>query len=731
MRSALSGPVMGLSIGLFGVILGILPGSASWEEDIGLGLLFRMRGPLAPPPEVVLIALDGNTGQRLELSDEITRWPRSVYIRLLERLQDAGAAVIVFDIFFRRAQARDGDRALAAAIRRAGNVLLVGNLEQEVLDTPAGSHGWVEIERLRTPVPAFTEAAALVAPFVLPKVPIKVSRFWTFHGANEIASLPAAALELYAQTQGIDLQQLLQRADPARFARLSNGQPDPGNRRDIPGLRTVLRNDAKLRNKLQQDLSQADDPGLTAQQRKILQALLGLYGEQDYPYLNFYGPPHSLVSIPLHELLTGSAELSRRLQGKAVFVGYADRYQPKQKDGFYTVFSRADGLDLSGVEIAATAFANLLRQETVRPPSLVRKLGILLGYGMLLTLLLRLLAGLRGIALGLLLASGYSILVYHLFGSAQLWLPWFIPLVVQTPLAMLGVALWRYREAHLGRQRLRQAFGYYLPSEVVDRLAQEAGPALASGESGFGVCLASDAEQYTQLAESLSPDQLQPLLNRYYELLFKPVRARGGTISDVVGDAMMAIWSAPAADAALRHKACEAALEIREAIAHADQKSLLHTRLGLHAGELVMSHVGAMDHYEYRAVGDIVNTAARIENLNKRLQTSVLASAAVVEGLDGFIFRDLGLFHLKGKRQALKIYEVVARAGDLSAEMRELLERFAAALAVWQAGDRHAARQAFQVLHQAYPADGPTGYYLSLFTAEPEEPPTSGPSLDH
>jgi adenylate cyclase len=139
-----------------------------------------------------------------------------------------------------------------------------------------------------------------------------------------------------------------------------------------------------------------------------------------------------------------------------------------------------------------------------------------------------------------------------------------------------------------------------------------------------------------------------------------------------------------------------------------------------------MSHVGAMDHYEYRAVGDIVNTAARIENLNKRLQTSVLASEAVVEGLEGFILRDLGYFHLKGKRQALKIFEILAKAGDIGAHTEELLRRFPPALAAWQAGDRRAARLAFQALHEAYPADGPTVYYLSLASIDVDDLLTPG-----
>jgi len=726
MRNAMTGLGLGLTIGLLGVLLASLPAASGWEEEIGLDLLFRLRGAQTPPPEVVLVALDGDSGRRLGLSDELTRWPRSVYVRLLERLRSAGATVIVFDIYFKRSRDPVQDRRLASAMRRAGNVILVGYLEREVLELGEAGPGGVEIERLRPPVQALAEAAAAVAPFVLPKVPVKVSRFWTFHGANELASLPAAALEHWTAADRERLYDLMQRTLARDADRLPALEPETDRQHALPAIRTLLRADPRLRVALQQALRSADGSAMPEPARLRLEALLALYGDQVRPYLNFYGPPGSLTRIPLHEVLQAPRDQLQRLQGKVVFVGYADRYQPKQKDGFYTVFSQADGLDLSGVEIAATAFANLLHRETIRPLGSAAKLSILLGYGILLTLLLRLLPGLGGLALGLLAALGYFALVYGLFSTTRHWLPWFIPLVLQTPLAVLGVAVWRYREAHLGRQRLRQVFGYYLPGEVVDRLAEQTGPALAPGESAFGVCLASDAEQYTRLAESMPPEALKALLNRYYELLFTPVRSRGGTISDVVGDAMMAIWSAPGPDASIRRRACEAALEIRRAVAATDMQPVLRTRIGLHAGELMMSHVGAMDHYEYRAVGDIVNTAARIENLNKLLQTRVLASESMVEGLDGFVFRELGWFLLKGKRRALKVYEVVAEAGALDPELHELLERFAAALRIWQQGDRQRARQAFQALHQDYPTDGPTGYYLSLFT--PYTAPRQGPA---
>ena len=85
------------------------------------------------------------------------------------------------------------------------------------------------------------------------------------------------------------------------------------------------------------------------------------------------------------------------------------------------------------------------------------------------------------------------------------------------------------------------------------------------------------------------------------------------------------------------------------------------TRIGLHSGRMVLGHVGAMDHYEYRAVGDIVNTAARIEGLNKRFRTRILASDDVLVGLDDFLTRRLGTFVLAGKSKPLVIHELICR----------------------------------------------------------------------
>ena len=125
-------------------------------------------------------------------------------------------------------------------------------------------------------------------------------------------------------------------------------------------------------------------------------------------------------------------------------------------------------------------------------------------------------------------------------------------------------------------------------------------------------------------------------MNRYYAVLFEPVKRHGGLVQDVVGDSMLAIWATTEPDASLRNRACLAALDIAAAVDrfNADSGRLaLPTRIGLHSGRLLLGSVGAMDHYEYRAVGDIVNTATRLEGLNKHLGTRMLVSADVLEGL--------------------------------------------------------------------------------------------------
>jgi adenylate cyclase len=250
---------------------------------------------------------------------------------------------------------------------------------------------------------------------------------------------------------------------------------------------------------------------------------------------------------------------------------------------------------------------------------------------------------------------------------------------------------------------------------VIDRLAEDKQQVMEQSDRAFGICLATDARQYTRLSERMEPETQQAFLNRYYEILFAPVRKRDGVVSDVIGDAMLAIWPAHRPDSYLRQQACEAALEIIRALENAELDPKLPTGIGLHAGELVMSHVGAIDHFEYRAVGDMVNTTSRIENLNKLLGTSILASGDLIKDLQGIVLRELGEFPVPGRQQPITLYEVAASEVTVTPEMRSLHTAFADALNDWRQGDRKAASEKFEAILKAFPDDGPTAYYTQQF----------------
>jgi hypothetical protein len=136
-------------------------------------------------------------------------------------------------------------------------------------------------------------------------------------------------------------------------------------------------------------------------------------------------------------------------------------------------------------------------------------------------------------------------------------------------------------------------------------------------------------------------------------VLFRPVFENGGFVSDVKGDSMLAVWADDFPARELRARVCRACLSIADAAARFDASLPgrgFVTRIGAYFGPLALASVGAFSHYEYRAVGDTVNTSSRLQDLNKELGTRVLVSASLAEGLGEFLFRDLGMFELRGNQ---------------------------------------------------------------------------------
>jgi len=176
----------------------------------------------------------------------------------------------------------------------------------------------------------------------------------------------------------------------------------------------------------------------------------------------------------------------------------------------------------------------------------------------------------------------------------------------------------------------------------------------------------------------------------------------------------MCVWSGPAYSPSACHGAVSAALELLEFVGqfnldHPDQ--MMPTRIGIHAGSALVGVVGGAGRYASTIVGDVANTASRVEGLNKQLGTRLLVSDEVLREVSGFVLRPLGEFLLAGKSEPIRVAEVLGRSGD--SVLAALAGNFAMAFKSFQSRCWNDAVALLEAVLREYPHDGPSHYFLS------------------
>ena len=740
MTGTLKAVAWGCAVGLVGFVFSFTHMARGFEEDVGLDLLFKLRGIQQPPTEAVVVSIDRDSAENLKIPDNPDKWPRSVHARLIDTLVQGGAKAITFDVHFIEPKVAEDDQLFEQAIRRAGNVVLADAMRaKDIPISPAGNGatGTTNIVKLTKPFEPFAKAATGTAPFVLPRIPFKVNQYWTFQqGAGDAPTFPVVALQQYGLEGFGEIVQLVRQVNPVYADKLPVDIEQARVTRGLVGmirdLRDLFEGDPLLADQVRDELERS---GLRAKDEghyRLLKALINVYGGETSRYINYYGPPGTIPTIRYDQALQIGKEAgpSFDVKGKAVFVGLSEILLAERKDSFYTVFSQANGVFIGGVEIAASAFLNILDDTTVVPISFPAHIGLVLCWGIVIGVLCRLLP--ISIAAGATAGIGalYLLVAAYQFQSRQSWFPLVIPLLVQLPVGFSGAVLWNYVESDRERKNIRKAFGLYLPNDVVDQLAKDMANIKGTTQVVYGTCLFTDAGDYTALSEKMTSKELSDFLGRYFEALFQPVRKHGGLIVDLKGDSILAIWKGPHDDPVLRKKACLAALEMSESVARFNQSVApysLPTRIGLHAGELTIGAVGAMDHYEYRPTGDVVNTASRVEGFNKYVGTQIAVSDEVIRGLDGLLSRELGAFRLKGKGKPLGLHELVSHAEQAEQTQREACTIFADGLTAFRNRAWGQARASFQQCIDFTGKDGPSQFYLTLCDQYLKTPPSEEP----
>ncbi len=728
MHSIIKSILLGSIISVLSVLSYLYGPGYDIEENFGLGLLFTLRGNRLPPDDLVIIAIDKVASDYYKLPNTPSKWPRKLHVQLIDYLHSKQATVIAFDIFFKESKDDKIDLQFASAIKNANNIVLFSHLKRELLNqygkTPrTESEELFNIERLIYPTPKIASAAKVLAPFALPKYPAKVSTFWLFRTtAGDAATIPVVTLQLYLFKQ-VEFEKSLNIIERDNNIHLPNYSQILHKKSNL-NLNDFIsemkdwsaQNKVHLNNITQKIVTGYYDSVLTQQSKEMLLQFFNLYHGNNQRYLNFFGMPRTIKTYTYDAVLNSKLPVDFTFKNKVVFIGFSERLQPEQIDNFNTVFSLSNGVDLSGVEIAATAFSNLHNRNSIISLNYSSYLILIALFGFIIAGIARMTSSSVAILSVTTICVGYFALSYYVFNQYSLWLPVILPLFVIAPIALISSVGWQFLETNKERNRIRKAFGYYLPDNIVNDLATKKSSVQNSLNLMYGICMATDAEHYTTLSENLNPKELSVLVNNYYELLFKPVRHNQGIISDVVGDAMLAIWSAHNPELKLRQNACYAAIQIQQELHRQHdnhQDHALATRIGLHSGDIVIGNIGAVDHYEYRAVGDIVNTANRIQGLNKYLNTEIIASLDTIRDVQNITVRELGQFKLLGKSKILNLFEIIGIQEATTKKQRELISDFNNALNYFKNGELSLSLQKFQELSNSYPSDGPTQFYIN------------------
>lgn len=374
--------------------------------------------------------------------------------------------------------------------------------------------------------------------------------------------------------------------------------------------------------------------------------------------------------------------MADQIRGRYVLIGtdLADR------DQFETPFSRVRGSGtVPGVEIHAHLLAQMLDGVMLNrmQPWMLWALALLVVLLGALTSL----SDLRLWKLGLLIIVQAAFVVvmpflFHNWGMDTQTLPVF-GWVAGWVIAFMAVGAAARSVGAEKRQFVTGALGKYLPGDVARQLLNDPDRLALHGEKREIYALFTDLQGFTKLSHAIEPEMVARLLNTYLDMLSKTVLEHGGTLDKFVGDAIVAFWGAPISRPDDKERAAQCAVacfrigEQFRAESPPGAPPIGETRVGLHRGEAIVGNFGGQNRMQYTALGDAMNTAARLESANKQTGSTILVSKEATEGVETVDFRPLGRVTLSGRSTPVEIYEPVLDVTTGSREkLHELWRRF-------------------------------------------------------
>ncbi|MBF0560114.1 MAG: adenylate/guanylate cyclase domain-containing protein [Nitrospirae bacterium] len=589
---------------------------------------FKLRGPLKPPGNIVIAAIDEKS------IDRLGRWPwdRDRLAGLVRKLNAAGAAIIVFDIIL--SEHEKNDPLLSAAIEDAANVILPIAFDFEK----------------KSAVPAND----LLFKYSLSTVinPERLSKYNPI--SADRALVPVATLLEQAMSVG-HINMFPDNDGTLRWEAM------------VIGYGGYLFPSVTL---------QAAAAYLGVPQDKIvLSAAEGVkIGKRFVPtdywgrtLIDYYGPEQTFSYLSISDILDGAIK-QEQLQGKIVLVGAT-------AVGIYDLRVTPFSAAMPGIEKQASVIASILDNRLLKNLPWYVNLLLLLLSGIMAACTIPRFKALGAVGVTCLLFILILVPGYLLFVQKGLWIAISYPLL-NVLLIFISVTGYNYAREERYARKIRAMFSSYVTERIVNELIKNPDMAKLGGERREISILFSDVRGFTSFSEKHTPEEVVSILNEYLGAMTSVVFKWEGTLDKFIGDAILAFWGAPMHQENHAELAVKCSLEMISVLQQLRQKWLsegkpvLDCGIGLNTGEVIVGNIGAEGKkMDYTVIGDHVNLGSRVESLTRKYNVHILMTEFTLDKIRDKIedrtimdisVKGLERVVVKGKEKPVEIYELAS-----------------------------------------------------------------------
>ena len=604
-------------------------------------------------------------------------WPRQMYAVLIDFLKTGGAAACFFDIAMTEGSGfgLEDDEILAGAMAASGNIIIPIALSTEDKESDETAVGLLRRFSLKEPAAWRGETFRSVTA----SLPILLK---AAGGIGNVRVNPDGDGIFRRMPLALAFRDMILPSVPLALARRVKGGPDVAS---IP----------------------LDETGQMI--------------------IRFWGPTGTFRTYPVAAIVNSYAQIQEgqkpqirpeEFAGKTVLVGVS-------AVGLFDNKPSPMSAVMPGIEIQAAALDTLQHGNFIH----LTPKPVLYAFALILALLtgwavssLRktwIIAGTFLVFLAVPAAASCAAL------AAGFWLEFVFPFAAVL-LTLIGASVLNYKIEGQQRRFIKSVFSHYLSPAVIDRLIEDPKRLQLGGEEREITSFFSDVAGFTSISEKLSPPELVALLNAYLSEMTEIILDEGGTLDKYEGDAIVAFWNAPLDDPDHAFRACRAALACQKSLTEKAPDFVkrfgteIRARIGLNTGPAVVGNMGSGRRFDYTAMGDTINLAARLEGACKTYGVPILVGERTFESVkDRILAREVDRVRVVGKKQPVKVFELIGELGTVGPGEIDKIILFHKGLQLYRNGQWDDAIQTFGT----FPGDAVAGIYQDRCRAYREDPP--------